>query len=247
VDAGVATSLASGSNSTDVEDHRVVRGELARWVRSEQRDPRASIVDEAPRTPETGGPSRRTVNRALAWSVPAVAVAASVPAFAASGPPPTVLVGVACKIPGASQSRCDPEISQGIFAGDFTKAFAIPLQITNTTSEDLVIKPSITVTNVRDGAGNPGLPFVVQGIYPDYCTPIAPGETADVLVYANSDNSENDDVYADLTIYWGHDCTDNDHLPIFIPDLYAPAFPPCSSNTPFPEGAPTCTPPFYQN
>ncbi|WP_353810163.1 hypothetical protein [Agromyces sp. SYSU T00194] len=179
--------------------------------------------------------------------MPVVAVAASMPAFAASGPAPIVLVGVACKLPGASQSRCPAEISQGIFAGDFSKAFALPIQVTNNTAKAIVLKPSVTVTNVRDGDGNPTIPFVVQGIYPDYCEPIASGESVNILVFANSDNSANDDVYADLTVPWGHDCADADHPPIFIPDLYAPAFPPCSSNTPFPQGSPTCTPPFNQN
>ncbi|WES63884.1 hypothetical protein P0L94_15620 [Microbacter sp. GSS18] len=196
--------------------------------------------------PEQKGMSRRTVTKAMAWAVPAVAVAAPVPAFAASGPPPTVLVGVACKLPGASQSRCPAEISQGIFAGDFSKAFALPIQVTNNTSKPIVLKPSITVTNVRDGDGNPTLPFDVLGIYPDYCTDILPGESVDILIFANSNNSANDDVYADLTVPWGHDCADDDHQPIFIPDLYAPSFPPCSSQIPFPTGSPTCTPPFYQ-
>ncbi len=190
---------------------------------------------------------RRTIAKGAAWSVPVVAVGAASPAYAASGPPPTVLVGVACKIPGESQSRCPPEIAQGILAGDFSKAFAIPLQVTNTTDKPIVLKPSITITNVRDGDGNPTLPFDVLGIYPDYCEPIQPGSSVNILIYANSDNSANDDLYADLTVPWGHDCADTDHPPIFFPDLYAPAFPPCSSSIPFPQGSPTCTPPFYQN
>ncbi|GAA1469574.1 hypothetical protein [Microbacterium thalassium] len=204
-------------------------------------------MSESSSPPDKRGVSRRTVTSAMAWAVPAIAVAAPVAAVAASGPPPSVLVGVACKLPGSSLSRCPPEIAQGIFAGDFEKAFALPLQVTNTTNKPIVLKPSITVTNVRDGNGNPTIPFNVQGIYPDYCTPIDPGESVDVLIFANSDNSANDDVYADVTVPWGHTCADTDHAPIYIPDLYAPSFPPCSTNTPFPEGAPTCTPPFYQN
>ncbi len=190
---------------------------------------------------------RRTVAKGIAWAVPAITVAGAAPAFAASGNPPDVLLGVACKLPGASQSRCPTEIAQGIFAGDFSKAFALPIQVTNNTTKAIVLKPSITVTNVRDGDGNPTLPFNVQGIYPDYCTALDPGESANVLIFANSDNSANDDVYADVTVPWGHDCADTDHQPLFFPDVYAPAFPPCSSQIPFPTGSPTCTPPFYQN
>lgn len=192
------------------------------------------------------GIRRRSVAKGAAWAVPAIAVSTSAPAYAASGPPPTVLVGVPCKLPGASQSRCPAEISQGILTGDFSKAFAFPLQVTNNTDKQVVLLPSITISNVRDGDGNPALPFDVQGIYPDYCTPIAPGESVNVIVYANSDNSANDDIYADLAVPWGHDCSNTDHSPIVIPNIYAPAFPPCSSQIPFPTGSPTCTPPFYQ-
>lgn len=53
-------------------------------------------------------PNRRTVVRGAAWTVPVVAVAASAPAFAASGnpePPPPVdfANAVWCKIPGKSE------------------------------------------------------------------------------------------------------------------------------------------------
>lgn len=190
---------------------------------------------------------RRTLAQGVAWSVPVVAVAGAAPAFAASGRAPDVLIGVACKLPGSSLDTCPSEIATGIFAGDFSKAFALPTLVTNNTSKDIVLKPSIVVSNVRDGDGNPTLPFDVLGIFPDYCTPIGPGQSLKILIFANSDNSANDDVRVDLTVPWGHDCADTDHDPIFIPNLYAPAFPPCSSKVPFPTGAPSCTPPFYQS
>jgi hypothetical protein len=50
-------------------------------------------------------PSRRAVVRTGVWAVPAVAVAASAPAFAGTGTPPPVTiegVGAACKLPGNS-------------------------------------------------------------------------------------------------------------------------------------------------
>ena len=52
--------------------------------------------------PEKKGVSRRTVTKAMAWAVPVIAIATPVPAFAASGGPPGVAVGVACKLPGGS-------------------------------------------------------------------------------------------------------------------------------------------------
>lgn len=55
--------------------------------------------------PEDGAPkgvSRRTVTKAIAWSVPAVAVAASVPIAAASCVPTISLSQRSCKCPGQS-------------------------------------------------------------------------------------------------------------------------------------------------
>src|SRR4051812_36136457 len=48
-----------------------------------------------------GGISRRTVTKAMAWAVPAIAIAAPVPAFAASGGILN-LTGLGCKLPGNS-------------------------------------------------------------------------------------------------------------------------------------------------
>ncbi|RXZ46233.1 hypothetical protein [Agromyces binzhouensis] len=185
------------------------------------------------------GVSRRTVAKAMAWSVPAVALAVPAPAYAASGPPPEVLVGVACKLPGASADKKCADLFAGLPGLDPEKAFAIPLLITNNTSKTIVLKPSISIISS-------GLPFNVVGVIPDYCTDILPGESVKVIVYANSDNSANQSVDLAITIPWGHDCADTDHAPIVIPSFTVDAFPPRSSKVPFPTGAPTCDPPFYQ-
>ncbi|WP_438853472.1 hypothetical protein [Agromyces sp. M3QZ16-3] len=55
---------------------------------------------------ELPGVSRRTVTKAMAWAVPAVAVAATVPTAAASCIPSVILGQDACKCPG--QSTGDP-------------------------------------------------------------------------------------------------------------------------------------------
>ncbi|GAA2032850.1 hypothetical protein GCM10009819_16130 [Agromyces tropicus] len=185
------------------------------------------------------GVSRRTVAKAMAWSVPAVALAVPAPAYAASGPPPDVSVGVACKLPGNSVNQKCADVFAQLPGLDTSKAYAIPLLICNNTSKDIVLKPTI-------GIESSGLPFNVVGIIPDYCTPIAPTECVKVIVYANSDNSANTAVTLALTVPWGHDCADTDHAPIFIPNIQISSFPPCSSNVPFPTGAPSCDPPFYQ-
>lgn len=188
-------------------------------------------------TQPTSGVSRRTLSKGVAWAVPAVAVVAASPAYAVSGNPPQVLVGAACKLPGNSQGDCE-ELFEGLPGLDPSKAFAIPLLVTNETDKAIVLKPSITITSS-------GLPFTVVGINPTYCTPIAPGDSVKVVVYANSDNSANQSVTLGFTIPWGHDCADTDHPPITITGYVVPSFPPCSSRTPFPQGAPTCDPPFY--
>ena len=189
--------------------------------------------------PEKKGVSRRTVTKAMAWAVPVIAVAAPVPAFAASGGPPDVEVGQACKLPGNSgNAQGCAELFAGLPDLDPEKAFVIPLQVCNNTDKDIVLKPSITIESS-------GLPFDVVGISPDYCTPIEPGDCVKVLVYANSDNSANQSVTVTLTVPWGHDCNDTDHPPIVTDPIVIESFPPCSSRVPFPTGAPTCDPPFY--
>lgn len=189
---------------------------------------------EQPRT----GVTRRTVAKGLGWTVPVIAVASPVPALAASGTGPNPAVGTACKLPGNSAQGC-AAIFGGIPNLDPAKAFAIPFLITNNTSKSILLRPSVTITSS-------GLPFDVKGISPAYCTPIAPGSSVKVIAYANSDNSANQSVTLGFIVPWGHTCDDTDHPPIVIAGVVIPAFPPCSSRVPFPTGAPTCDPPFYQ-
>ncbi|WP_156023139.1 hypothetical protein [Terracoccus sp. 273MFTsu3.1] len=194
---------------------------------------------EHPTTPQGSGLTRRTVAKGAVWSVPAVALVSAAPAIAASGGGPLNFVGTPCKLPGNSAQDC-----AGVFAGlpglDPAKAFAVPLLVTNNTVKPIVLKPSIAISSS-------GLPFVVVGIVPTYCTRIAPGASVKVIVYANSDNSANQGVTLSMTVRWGHDCNDTDHPPISIPGVSITGFAPCSSRTPFPTGSPTCDPPFYQS
>jgi hypothetical protein len=184
------------------------------------------------------GVTRRTVAKGLGWTVPVIAVAMPVPAFAASGNPPGNAVGVACKLPGNSAQGC-ADLFAGLPGLDPNKAFAIPFLVTNNTSKPIVLRPSVTITSS-------GLPFTVVGISPTYCTPIAPGASVKVIAYANSNNSANQSVTLGFIIPWGHDCDDTDHDPMVIAGIVIDSFPPCSSRVPFPTGAPTCDPPFYQ-
>jgi hypothetical protein len=197
--------------------------------------------------PQKSGISRRTVTKAMAWAVPAIAIAAPAPAFALSGEPPTVVIGQACKLPGNSNAQnCGPVYANcpGL---DTAKAYAFPIQITN-DSDQVIYITDIDITTVGT------LDFDVRCISPAYCSPIAPNSTVNIFVYANSNNSANTSETVTLSVTWGHTVdttggtcvlTDNDHLPVVAGPVLIEDFPPCSSNIPFPQGAPTCTPPFY--
>lgn len=182
---------------------------------------------------------RRTIAKGAAWSVPVVAVGAAAPALAASGGASDIAVGNPCKLPGTAPTGC-AELYAGLPGLDPDKSFAFPLLVSNNTPKAVVLKPSITMTSS-------GLPFAVVGVLVPYCTPIAPGSSVKVIVYANSDNAANSAVTVGFSVPWGHDCSDTDHPPLVLGGLSIPGFSPCSTRIPFPTGSPTCDPPFYQS
>lgn len=83
------------------------------------------------------GVSRRTVAKAMAWSVPAVALAVPAPAFAAS-PGVVQLTGLGCKMPGNS--------------GELYKGYAFRATISNTTNAQI----SVTITDMDLGVSDLG-------------------------------------------------------------------------------------------
>ncbi|MDQ0613764.1 hypothetical protein QF046_001405 [Microbacterium sp. W4I4] len=149
------------------------------------------------------GISRRTVTKAMAWAVPAIAVAAPIPAFAASGPPPTVTVGPALKWPGAS---CTNEPGAPL---DANKAYMFTFHVDNTTSSVIYIY-GVTLTT------SSGITFSVYGADPAFGTPIAPGDSVCLHVWANSSDSGNINFDAHAEISWGHNWPGPD------PDNHAP-------------------------
>jgi hypothetical protein len=183
--------------------------------------------------------SRRTIAKGAAWAVPAVPLVLATPAYAISGGPPDVLVGTACKLPGNSNTGPCQALFANCTGLDPSKAYALPLLVTNNTDKPIVLKPIITISST-------GLPLTVTCIDPTYCTPIAVGSSVKVIAYGNSNDSANTEITVALTIPWGHDCADTDHPPIVIEGIVVDSFPPCSSRVPFPTGSPTCDPPFYQ-
>jgi len=70
--------------------------------------------------------TRRTIAKGAAWAVPVIAVAAAVPAYAASGEPPpiTQVTGLGCKEPGESF----------VVKGDSTFKFGYRFALVSTTA-----------------------------------------------------------------------------------------------------------------
>jgi len=97
-----------------------------------------SELDQQP----AGGISRRTVTKAMAWSIPAIAIAVPAPAFAASGGTLT-LGGTGCKLPGNSNS--------------VYKGYAFDLSASNTTNSPVTI--NITSATL-DGAPLGGVAII---------------------------------------------------------------------------------------
>lgn len=135
--------------------------------------------------PTPTGISRRTVTKAMAWAVPAIAIAAPVPAFAGASQGTVELTGEACKLPGNSSAPYDVNGAVYLFT------------ITNTT-----VNPStIAFTSVlRTGSSAANLSFSIVRISGSgtCCTLLGSSVTANAnssdtfaLVTGNWDNSAN--------------------------------------------------------
>lgn len=138
---------------------------------------------------QPAGISRRTVTKAMAWAVPVIAVAAPVPAFAASQGSLT-LAGTGCKLPGNSNSTY--------------KGYAFRLSVSNTTNAPITINIiSITLDGQDLGAsalvdlsnGNTDAnPFVI---------PANTTITNAALLTANAPNSQNGALSITYTVNGG--------------------------------------------
>ncbi|MEV1128806.1 hypothetical protein [Agromyces sp. NPDC049794] len=89
------------------------------------------------------GVSRRTVAKAMAWSVPAVALAVPTPAYAAS-PGVIELSGLGCKLPGASN--------------DAYKGYAFRGTLSNTTNAQV----SVSITDMDLGTSDLGDVLIID-------------------------------------------------------------------------------------
>lgn len=127
--------------------------------------------------------NRRTVAKGMAWSVPAVAIASAAPAFAVSGPTPTITFTSACKSPGNS---CKV----------FPKGYRFNSKVCNTSPVDIWI---YTITFTASGSNltltlrEPTLPIKVPA-----------NQCIDVLWEAESNNSANQTFTLLTSSKWGH-------------------------------------------
>jgi hypothetical protein len=139
-----------------------------------------SAIEEA----GSEGVSRRTVAKAMAWAVPAIAVAATVPTAAASAPPPPVIdFGGACGNTGATQKGCGSD-----------KSLQVPLTLTNPTPQAIVFQiTSMTTANGTNPADTTSAVtlFSTTAFDPDnLCFAVTPstcsGGVASIIVPANT-------------------------------------------------------------
>ena len=165
------------------------------------------------------GVSRRTVAKAMAWSVPAVALAVPAPAYAASGGPPTIIVGDACKLPGNS-------------CGDvFVKGYVFEVTITNNTGKDIYLYNEtgfeILITEDSDDIdlffqaaidANTGQQITFPFLLED-------GDSIFIILNAGENgNSQNvQDLSGTISIPWGHTPTppDPDNHPPAVDDFFS--------------------------
>jgi len=99
--------------------------------------------------PQSSGVSRRTVTKAMAWAVPAIAIATPAPAFAASCiPSVTFNNGASCKCPGQSTN-----LGWGYYL-TICVAATCPGQT-----------GTVTIIGIENNSGKPVVPL--DGVYPE--------------------------------------------------------------------------------
>ena len=123
--------------------------------------------------------SRRTVVRGAAWSVPVIAIAAPIPAFATSHepPPPNIDFGGACANTGAEQKGCGSD-----------KSLQVPLTLTNPGPDDIVFQITAmytcNCTTAPTGSGS-GVYDGIGGIFSTPSHTVPNQNNCDVPAYAS--------------------------------------------------------------
>ncbi len=141
---------------------------------------------------QPSGISRRTVTKAMAWAVPAIAIASPVPAFAASRGTLT-FTGDNCKLPGDSS---DPWKNGAVYIFNVTNTTANPITIciTSVLRSNSAI-PATNVTVIRLVGSGPHCTSIGQ------CFVVAPGGTQTyALVTSEWPSSANGDLIVNFTV-----------------------------------------------
>ncbi|UNK70143.1 hypothetical protein [Microbacterium sp. H1-D42] len=164
---------------------------------------------------EQGGISRRTVTKAMAWAVPAVAVASSVPLAAASEIVTVSQAGDACKLPGESCKNNTPSWSKG---------YLQPLQICNNSNTDTItVSISVPATLTFNGQAENFTPI------PGNFT-VGPNQCQNVVLNLNlQDNSQNSSISG--TLFWTWESQDQTQSGNGSTPISTGSTPPCVNCT----------------
>ena len=141
---------------------------------------------------QPSGISRRTVTKAMAWAVPAIAIASPVPAFAASRGTLT-FTGDNCKLPGNSSA---PWTNGAVYIFNVTNTTpnAIEVCITSVLRSNSDI-PATDVTVVRLVGSGPHCTSIGE------CFIVTPGATQTyALVTSEWPSSANGDLIVNFTV-----------------------------------------------
>ncbi|MFZ1411051.1 MAG: hypothetical protein WAS07_06320 [Micropruina sp.] len=145
----------------------------------------------------TAGPSkvsRRTLAAGAAWSVPVIATVSAAPAFALSGPGPSLAFLGACKLPGNS---CHID--------GFKKGYKFNFRVTNNdANNDIYLCAPITFTATGTGVD----PLIYTPQTP--CILIPAGSSSVVPIFADAASSANLVFTTTMTVTWGHECPCSD-------------------------------------
>lgn len=158
------------------------------------------------------GVSRRTVAKAMAWSVPVIAVAATVPSAAASAPPPPFFdFGKGCATVGNGAGGCSGTPKTPQVPGYATNSTGAPLVLQIIGAQSRVLNDAqffsdYTVWNFngREDQCAPQVPASGCEGYPSFA--VGPGATVDFWVvgheFGNSSSFE-----MNITYRWIQPCS----------------------------------------
>lgn len=151
--------------------------------------------------PQKSGVSRRTVTKAMAWAVPAIAIAAPAPAFALSGEPPLVCAGEPYKVPGNTGCKA---FATGGTPVDVEMGFGFPLVVKNETDQTIYISDVVVTITYKQGNTIVVKSFPIVSSIPTLPTQLAAGDQVTIFTYFNDANSGGYTGEVMVEVTWGH-------------------------------------------